>query len=402
MKNNVCTAAALHACTGCGACSAICPVGAIKIVEAEDGFYRPEIDVPKCTACGLCTKVCYRCDAQFAPQEQEQHTCYSAVNKSEAELKSASSGAVSVELMRECLRQGYYVVGVAYDVVLGRAVTRIAKCEEELEQFKGSKYFQSYTADAYREIVADKSEQKYAIFGTPCQIYAFSKLGEVTRRRDRYLLVDIFCHGCPSLKLWDKYLAYVQKKHEVDRFDEIKFRSKAHGWHEFAFDFIKDQKEVHNKKCNDPFYEIFFGMTAMNEACYDCVARSSVEKTDIRMGDFWGWQFDTDRKGVSAVVINTPRGEQLFDAVRDRFEVRPFAFDEVIAAQSYGKPHVLHEKRRKQTLDLLKSDLDMKEIQRQYRKNTSWKVQLKRVAKNTVKRLPQGLYLRVKAALHKK
>jgi len=96
-------------------------------------------------------------------------------NKNSDELKTATSGAVSAELMKECIKQGYKVLGVAYDYSKNIAITKIISSIKDIEQFKGSKYFQSFTLDAFYEALRDKSEQKYAVFGTPCQIYAISK-----------------------------------------------------------------------------------------------------------------------------------------------------------------------------------------------------------------------------------
>jgi len=45
-------------CTSCGACSAVCPVGAISFEETIAGHVFPSIDEEKCTNCGLCIKVC--------------------------------------------------------------------------------------------------------------------------------------------------------------------------------------------------------------------------------------------------------------------------------------------------------------------------------------------------------
>ncbi len=401
MKNNICAPEPLHGCTGCGICSALCPQEAIAMAENEEGFYRPVVDESKCSHCGLCKKACYRFDEAFLPKAQETHDCCSAIHKDPGELAAASSGAVSIELMRQCLRWGYWVVGVAYDTKSHRALTKIAREEDELEQFKGSKYFQSNTA-VFRDVLQDRSEQKYAIFGTPCQIYAFSKAAEVKNRREKYLLVDIFCHGCPSLKLWDKYLERAREKYRVQAFDAIRFRSKTHGWHEFCFDFIKDGRSHSCSKFSDPFYELFFSMDLMNEACYDCVARSSVEKADLRMGDFWGWQFDTDRKGVSAVVLQSSRGKALFEAVRDRFETRSFDFSQVIAAQSYGKRHSYDPRRREQTLAALKSEQSMDEIHANYLRSLPKGKRVKRLAKQLAKIIPQGLYANLRRRLHKK
>ncbi len=377
-------------------CAACCPCKAIDIKENKDGFYRPIVDDDKCIGCSLCTKVCYRFDGDFSVKESENHECFSAANKDGDELRAASSGAVSVELMRECLNRGYHVLGVAYDTELGRAVTKIAKTASELEQFKGSKYFQSYTVDAFREVVSDKSGQKYAIFGTPCQIYAFSKMAEVCKNRDRYIFVDIFCHGCPSFKVWDKYLERVKTQNRVDKFDHIAFRSKSHGWHEYCFDFSSGTKSFTSSKYDDPFYELFFGMDVMNDACYDCVARSTVEKTDIRMGDFWGKQYNLDTKGVSAVVISNELGRELFSSVASKFNIEKVGFDEIISAQSYKSIHQCNAERREKVFLLLAGDDDIKSIVEKRRKLLPAKTNIKRELKSLLKHLPAPLYLRLK------
>lgn len=399
MKRNVCNPEALRDCTGCGICASVCSFDAIKIKEDRMGFYRPEINEALCTGCSLCTKVCYRFDGEISVEEQEDHECYSAVNKNDEELRSASSGAVSIELMRECLKRGYYVVGVAYDYSLNRAVTRIAKSENELEQFKGSKYFQSYTADAFKEMARDKSGQKYAVFGTPCQIYAVSKMSDLKAESDKYILVDIFCHGCPSLKLWDKYLEKIKKQKNIDRFDLISFRSKTHGWHEYCFDFVKGAQRFSSSKYNDAFHEIFFGKDAMNEACYDCITRSTVVKTDIRMGDFWGGRYDLDTKGVSAVIISSEKGKELFDSVAHKFYFDRADFNEIISAQSYKKAHNLDNNRRNSVLSMLSGDEGIDTVVRKHRRMLSFKTNVKRNLKSILKHLPDSIYLRLKKKL---
>ncbi len=239
---NITSESNIHDCTGCGMCAAICPTKAITIKLSKDGFYEPIVNHTTCIECGKCMMTCYKYDQYYKKKsykEDSKISAYSAQNYSSEELESASSGAVSIELMRCCINNGYKVLGVAYDYEKERAVTKIAENVEELEQFKGSKYFQSFTTEAFRKVVQDHSEQKYAIFGTPCQIYAFSKYAEYTKTYDKFLLVDIFCHGCPSFTLWEKYLDNIKNKYSVSKFNEIRFRSKSNTWHEFCFDFIK-------------------------------------------------------------------------------------------------------------------------------------------------------------------
>ncbi len=389
-------------CTGCGMCSAICPTKAISVSKDSNGFYKPKIADEQCISCSKCTKVCYKFRQKSELEVVPDFDCYSAVNLNSEELRSSSSGAVSIELMRECLRRDYLVVGVAYDEACEKAVTKIASTEKELEQFRGSKYFQSNTEDAFASIAADQTNQKYAIFGTPCQIYAFNKLAKLQKNIDKYLFVDIFCHGCPSLLVWERYLQYRKEKMNVTAFDNIVFRSKTYGWHEFCFDFFHEGIKKSSSKTNDPFYELFFGMDVMNEACYDCSVRSSVALADIRLGDFWGARFDANTTGVSAVVACSSRGKELFEAVREKFEVAPCLFDEIIEAQSYGKIHTFSSQRREATLASLQRGEHIKKIVKEYRKLMPLKTNIKRNIKRVVKLLPKKMYIHLRYKLHQK
>lgn len=399
---NITSTNSLHSCTGCGMCSAVCPTNAITINLSTDGFYIPSVDFRKCVECGKCIKTCYKYDLNYKCESkgEDNLVCLSAKNHNKKELCSSSSGAVSIELMRCCIEEGYKVVGVAYDNVQERAVTKIAGTKEELEQFKGSKYFQSYTEDAFRTVAQDTSKQKYAIFGTPCQIYAFSKYAELTNNLDRFLLVDIFCHGCPSFTLWTKYLEEKKKEYKVSGFSDVKFRSKTHGWHEFCFDFVNAEKMNTSSKYDDPFYEMFFSNDILNNACYDCVARGSVEKADIRLGDFWGARYDLDTEGVSAVVLCSEKGIEFFDKIKSQFECQTVAFDEIIEEQSYGTEYGISQERRNKALQVLNSDIAFSDIVREHKKLISTSQKAKNYLKKILKHLPQKYYTKIKYTFH--
>ena len=144
---------------------------------------------------------------------------------------------------------------------------------------------------------------------------------------------------------------------------------------------------------------MFFGLDAMNEACYNCVARSTVEKTDIRIGDFWGKRFDTDTKGVSAVVIASEKGKTIFEKIKPYFDSQSADFNEIINEQSYKKIHKVNFNRRQETLSQLSGDEGLIKIVKERRKKLSFFENLKRKIKSTLKHLPESVYLKIKTKL---
>lgn len=400
MKNHVLFAGEKK-CTGCGMCGAICPLGAIAVGLNENGFYRPVVDEDRCADCGMCQQSCYQYDNQVDQAKPKGVACYSAVNRNAKEVETATSGGVTIELMRACLANGYAVAGAAYDYHTNLAVTKIARKEEELEQFKGSKYFQSDCSAAFREMVQSKEGQKYAVFGTPCQLYALARYATMRGRQADFLLIDLFCHGIPSKLLWDKYAKGYEQKMGGPGFDRIEFRSKAYGWHEYSNTFHRGGRVKHSPKAGDPFYELFFDNQILGVACYQCTLRSSLAYVDLRVGDFWGSDYAGDTKGVSAVVACTARGKELFEQVRGKFIVGGHSFEQVVAAQSYGKVHRYDIDKREKTLELLKTDQDMEQILKQYRRSHSLSKRMKGVGKRMLKRLPKGCYATLRQTVQK-
>lgn len=95
----------------------------------------------------------------------------------------------------------------------------------------------------------------------------------------------------------------------------------------------------------------------LNDACSDCLLRSTMEYTDIRLGDFWGKQYLSDRKGTSAVAVATKRGSELFKTVASQFITQPHKMSEVIAYQSYGKSYSVNSDLRRRMLNSLSNEL---------------------------------------------
>lgn len=297
-------------CTSCGMCEAVCKKESIKVCVSSEGYYRPFINNDKCNKCGLCEAICPAYGKiDFAINRIFSFAAYS---KDEETRTSCSSGGLGFEIAKLMLNKGYRICGVVYDVNTNIAKHIICDEEKDLEKIKGSKYIQSYSVEAFREVIKKIDDKKYVVFGTPCQIAAIDKYARLTNKRDDYLLVDFFCHGTPSFLLWQSYIGNIQKNKAMTFFDEVKFRDKKYGWHNFTIS-IKSGENVFfsdKRKDKDLFYEFFLGNFCLNEACYTCIFRGVKSRADIRLGDLWGTKYAADKKGVSGLIAFTKRGRE--------------------------------------------------------------------------------------------
>ena len=300
-------------CYGCSVCTSVCPVNIIEIKESRDGFYLPTVtDNDKCIECGLCLKSCsFNSNIEF----ENKITTYASWSNDKVVRYKASSGGVAYELACKALELGYKYCGVRYDYTKCRAVHYICSTKEELKESFGSKYIPSYAEDAFKELLSktNKSE-KYIVFGTPCQIASLRLAIKRINREDNFILVDFFCHGVPSLKVWDKYL----EERPLIKNMTFTWRDKKNGWHDSWYIIGSDEngKEVYRspKVSNDTFYAFFLGHLALSPCCLEsCKYKKYNSIADIRLGDLWGEKYKCDEDGVSGILCFTNRGLSLVE-----------------------------------------------------------------------------------------
>ena len=405
MKNNIeKKSGKVHECTGCQICSAVCPTNVINIELDEEGFYQAIVNNELCTNCGTCTRFCYKYDKNIQiTNDNSKLKVYAATTKNHEILKASTSGGISSHLISVCLEQGYNVVGVSYDYYDNIAITKIVDSIGEAKKFRGSKYMQSSPEKAFRQIVVDNKEQKYAVFGTPCQIYALNKWATHNGRRKQFLFIDLFCHGCPSMILWKRYIEHIKPKMRDLKFTRIEFRSKAYGWHEYCHKFYyKDGIVISERSTLDPFFAIFFDNYILNKSCYKCQVRSSFSYADIRLGDFWGSRYELNVKGVSAVVCCTEIGIKLFNQIKEVLNFSSADINEVLKEQSYGKEYECDQHIRNNVINLLKSKGRMNDLLYQYMRVIPLKTKCKKIIKTIIEKLPKKTVLKLKKAYHSK
>ena len=390
-------------CTSCQVCAAVCPKDAISIGLDENGFYRPSVDKEKCVECGLCEQVCYRFQEVLPTEDMDSCQNYAASAKNNEVVKETTSGGIADLLCDVLIEQGYKCVGVVYDNETDTAVGLIAETREQTMPFRGSKYIQSYSYPTFKRVVTELKNDKVAVFGTPCQIYGLDLYLKRIKKRDIFLLVDLYCHGCPSMNVWKKYIRWAKDKAGVDRFDSVAFRSKIRGWGNFCVSAEESGKlSFVSPKANDPFFALFFSDCVLNNVCADCTVRGTVAHCDIRLGDFWGKKYDMNTRGVSLVTIASEKGVSLFNEITNKIDYIQHKAADFIPYQSWGKEYYVNAHLRESLLKSLADEtVPIAETVKIYNKSLSSKQKVKKALKAITLQLPTPILSFAKTLYHK-
>lgn len=297
-------------CTGCYACAGICKSGAINLKKDDEGFYYPDVDDSKCVKCGLCVKIC--------PVQNQKNTnnileSYAVFNKNDEIRKLSSSGGVFTHLAKQILQDNGVVFGAAFNEDYSVSHTYI-QTENELNKLRSSKYLQSQIKDSFVQAKKFLDNGVKVLFtGTPCQIAGLKSF--LRKDYENLYTQDIICHGVPSPQVWQKYLRGVNKDNK--KIEKLSFRSKRNGWKNYGLEITYDDST--NYFCDfreNSYSKAFLNNLCLRPSCYKCAFKKKKLFSDITLADYWGVnivspQLD-DNKGMSAVMINSEKGKQLF------------------------------------------------------------------------------------------
>lgn len=297
-------------CCGCGACQSVCPTSAIHIEINSKGFWEAVVDENRCIHCGKCKTVCSFCtETQSAPAEYA--SLYSFKSNNPDVLLRSTSGGAAFSIARLLLGQGYLIVGCKYNEENQQAEHVLIQSIEELSALQGSKYIQSNFSNVLQTLKS--CSKPVAVFGTPCQIAATRR---ALAKRTDVLCVDLVCHGVPSGHLFEKYRGYIKESFGVNSEQMMMtFRYKPKGWSDIHLHATDGVKEYCCSKEEDPFFRMFEVGNCYNKTCYECRWRVDSE-ADIRLGDYWGPRFKSDRTGVNMVVCFTETGCSVMEQLR--------------------------------------------------------------------------------------
>jgi len=328
-----------NACTGCEACSNICPVNAIKMLPDNEGFLYPEIDYAKCTNCGLCFKICPANSSDVIERGLSNPLVYAAWNKNDIIRNQSSSGGIFSLLAEKTIETNGAVFGASFDQDM--VVNHIlVKNKEDLQKLRGSKYVQSRIGNSYSVAKDLLNKDVHVLFsGTPCQImglYAF-----LQEKPDTLYTCDLICHGVPSPKVLADYLKELEKEYGA-KATKISFRDKSSGWSRptFVVEFSNGQKYKEFFYEKDAYGKGFGLNLFLRPSCYICKYSNIPRVSDITLGDFWGIEKHMPNldynKGISIVLLNTEKGVKLFDSIKNELDARKCTLEMT------DSPHLQH------------------------------------------------------------
>ena len=302
-------------CTGCYACAAVCPERCISLENDPEGFWYPSVDETKCIDCGGCEAVCPLISQR---EVESEPTAYACIGRDEAVRLDSSSGGVFTLLAERIIDRGGVVFGAGFNGDFSVSHSFV-ETKEDLARFRGSKYVQSGIKETFGQAKDFLEEGREVLFsGTPCQIAGLQSY--LDRSYDNLLSVDIICHGVPSPKVWQKYIAY-RENQAGEKARRIAFRDKVKGWKRFSLSVeFSDQKRYSQTFERDYFMQAFLKNICLRPSCYSCAFKSLHRPSDITLGDFWGVQsilpdMDDD-KGTSLIFVNSARGRSMFSGIK--------------------------------------------------------------------------------------
>lgn len=299
-------------CTGCGACYNKCPVHAITMEYDDEGFIFPKV-TDACINCGACLNVC---PAENPLPLYPTPPSYAVWANSDIRVKSSSGGMFSL-MANHILKNGGVVCGAKYTDDFQFVHHAWAENTKELAPLRGSKYVQSETRLTYREAKEFLEQGRQVLYtGCPCQIAGLYKY--LGKDYPNLYTADLVCHGSNSVTAYQSFIKEFSGGQEIAKVD---FRDKKfYSWSTPTVLYLKNG-DVKKAAWNEGvWYKGFLDGIINRQNCYHCPYAREERVADITMADCWQVHrvnpaYD-DRIGTSLVLVNSPKGKQLFEQIK--------------------------------------------------------------------------------------
>ena len=149
--------------------------------------------------------------------------------------------------------------------------------------------------------------------------------------------------------------------------ESVFFRAKTQSWHQFSMRIEFSDGEVYDcAHREDAVMKVFLDNLCLRPSCYDCKFRESRSGADLTIGDAWGvenWMpHMNDNKGTSVVVVNTEKGQRLWEAIQGSLRSEEGDKDIILSCNPVFMGSVKPHPNRKKFFAALASGASMEEL----------------------------------------
>lgn len=162
--------------------------------------------------------------------------------------------------------------------------------------------------------------------------------------------------------MWRKYLKETNNMYNSQP-KNISFRSKDNSWQDFELKIQYENNVYRNTQGKDTYLRAFLNDICLRDSCYQCNFKKKNRLSDFTLADFWGIdnidKSMNDDKGISLVVVNSNKGKEIFEKLKENLEYKEVNFDDAIKYNMNMVSSVKMNKNREKFFnDLDKNDLD--------------------------------------------
>ncbi len=320
-------------CFGCGVCACICPRALLSIHLNKGGFFVPAAtNEPQCVHCNLCLSVCPCTDDLPAmPAGRIEPEAWRAKSRREQVCRQSAAGGIASELAEEWIERGGKVCTAVFNAQENCLEHIILRNPEELERGTGAKYLQSYTLPGFSHL---NGHDHFLVIGTPCQIDGLRRYLRKRHWEEHFVLVDFFCRGVPSMRLWLKFMRFFKKKRQL-------FTNVA--WHEntegipgdcIVFSGKDGSHSIAGKRRNELFFDFYRNDLCLALVCYNrCKYKGAVSAADLRLGEFRHPSTQNGKGGFGSILVMTEKGRRTLEQLSHRLERNRQTLAEVLDGQ---------------------------------------------------------------------
>ena len=150
------------------------------------------------------------------------------------------------------------------------------------------------------------------------------------------------------------------------------FRNKDIAWRRYSGRItFSDGTVISDNRLLNAYCELFQYDLIVRDGCEKCPFASISRVGDITLGDFWGIEnvlpeID-DNKGISSVLINTEKGEKLFDEIKGGLEIYEVTPEQIAAKQ----PNLSRPSKKSIKADAFKNDFENLPFEKVLKKYTN-------------------------------